>query len=81
MTEPTFSEGQIIAFEPAPHSRVVSGPIGRVHVDERGRVQYHVRIQLAERYASGYWVWACEARMAGVQLPLFSLEDEEGMES
>jgi len=81
MVERAFCEGQIITFRPAPHSRAVSGPIDRVHVDERGRVQYHVRIQHAERYTSGYWVWHGEARRAGIQRPLFALEDEEGKKS
>jgi len=66
-----FQLDQFITFKPTPNSDYVTGPIERIFVDGKGRVQYHVRIQHGPRYSSCYWVWEQEARLGGVQLPLF----------
>jgi len=66
-----FAIGEVITFKPSPNSGYVTGPIADIHIDERGRVQYHVRIEHSSRYASCYWVWESEARAGGIQLALF----------
>lgn len=79
-----FHVGEIITFRPAPRSKYVTGPIAKVEVDDRGRVQYYVRLEHGPRYASCYWVWEGEAREGANQLvlPLIAeaLRELEGLE-
>ena len=68
---PKFQVSQYITFRPTPFSKRVTAKIDKVHINHKGRVQYHVTQHPKSLYPIYYWVWEQNATASGIQARLF----------